>query len=204
MPLFSSASRCSTLRVRSTALVTAAAPSRALSRAQNDVSAALYANESTIGAALKSSGVPRANVFLISKLPPESMGGQATAAAFHATLEALQSEYLDLYLIHSPGRSRAVRIETWRAMLELHHSGACRAIGVANYEVHHLEEIESEFGMALLPHVNQCEYHPLYAHPSSISLSALSNARAPCPLPLPPAPAQISAAVCFAHAGLGY
>ena len=123
--------------------------------------ASLYGNEATIGEAIRSSGLPREDIFVATKLWNTDQGYETALAAFDASLERLGLEQIDLYLIHWPW-PRRVR-ETWRAMEELLASGRTRAIGVCNYLPHHLHELASFANV--LPAVNQFEFHPRLQQP---------------------------------------
>src|SRR5690606_37426469 len=100
--------------------------------------AAAYYNEKEIGKALKSSPVPREEIFITTKLDNFDHGYKNTLNAFDRSLKELDSEYIDLYLIHWPMRQR---LESWKAMIELMEKGKCRAIGVSNYMIRHLKEL---------------------------------------------------------------
>lgn len=117
--------------------------------------AAFYGNEIGVGKGIKESGVKREDIFLVTKLWNDDHGYDKTMEALNKSLERLQVEYLDLYLIHWPTKLNA---ETWRAFEELYESGKVKAIGVCNFKVGHLEELkESE---KIMPMVNQVEVHP--------------------------------------------
>ncbi|CAO3683848.1 unnamed protein product [Umbelopsis ramanniana] len=131
--------------------------------------AGIYRNEVAIGNALKDLSC-REDIFLTSKLSPHFQGYEEALKAYQKSLDDLQVSYLDLYLIHWPGKSgqkvdnpnnKSARDGSWKALVELYENGKVRAIGLSNYTVRHLEEIESS-GM-MLPHVVQNEYHPLLA-----------------------------------------
>lgn len=115
-----------------------------------------YGNEREVGAALRQSGVPREEVFITSKLENDDHGYANTFEACARSLENLGTDYLDLYLIHWP--VPGLRGETWRAMEQLHADGRCRAVGVSNYTIRHLDELLAT--SALVPAVNQVEFHP--------------------------------------------
>jgi diketogulonate reductase-like aldo/keto reductase len=117
--------------------------------------ASLYGNEAGIGAAITSSGIPRADLFLTSKVWNDEQGYTGTLAAFARSLERLGTDYLDLYLVHWP---RAESLDTWRAMERLLDEGAARAIGVCNHLEHHLGELMRVAHVQ--PMVNQYEFHP--------------------------------------------
>ncbi len=117
--------------------------------------AAVYQNEEGVGQAIKESGVPREEIFLTSKVWNSDQGYESTLKAFETSLKKLQTDYLDLYLIHWP---KALNRETWRALEELYRQGRIRAIGVSNFKEHHLEDLLEV--ATVVPTVNQVEYHP--------------------------------------------
>ena len=126
--------------------------------------AAIYGNEKEVGLGIKESNVDRKNLFITSKLWNDVRGYQETIDAFNKTLNDLQLDYLDLYLIHWP---RPVKyhdnyieknIESWKAMEDLYKQGKIKAIGVSNFKVHHMEEIMKN--CEIKPMVNQIEFHP--------------------------------------------
>jgi len=117
--------------------------------------AAAYYNESEIGKAIKSSSVPREEIFITTKLDNSDHGYQKTLKAFDESLKKLNCDYIDLYLIHWPERKRN---ESWKAMEELLKEDKCRAIGVCNFTAHHLEELREN--SSVIPAVNQIEFNP--------------------------------------------
>lgn len=123
--------------------------------------ASMYGNEKEVGAAIARSGVPRAELRVVSKLKPDDMGYDATLAACAESLAELGLSYLDVYLVHAPGGSRTKRLDTWRAMEVLLASGKCRAIGVSNYMQRHLRELENHASLSVTPHVIQSEFSPV-------------------------------------------
>ena len=123
--------------------------------------AAIYENERGVGNAIKASGVPRKEIFITSKVWNTDQGYQSTLDAFDVSLEKLQTDYLDLYLIHWPKGQRSV--ETWKAMEELYEKGRVRAIGVSNFLEHHLDDILPH--CKIVPAVNQVEFHPMLIQP---------------------------------------
>lgn len=115
-----------------------------------------------------SSCLCRSDLFLTSKLQPKDHGYEKAKQAIQSSLEKLQTDYLDLYLIHWPGvaglspvdkRNKLLREGSWKALEEAYQQGLLRAIGVSNYSLHHLQEMESY--ACVMPMVNQIEIHPL-------------------------------------------
>ncbi|MEZ4809896.1 MAG: aldo/keto reductase [Allomuricauda sp.] len=118
--------------------------------------AAIYNNEQGVGIGIKESTVDRKDIFLVSKVWNTDQGYDSTLRAFDASLERLDTEYLDLYLIHWPKGDRSK--ETWRALERLYKEKRVRAIGVSNFLKHHIEDL---LGSAeIVPMVNQMEFHP--------------------------------------------
>lgn len=118
--------------------------------------AAFYKNEESVGKAMKESGVPREELFITTKVWNTDQGYDSTLAAFHESLKKLDLEYIDLYLIHWPVKEKYK--ETWKALETLYKEGKARAIGVCNFQIHHLEDLLSE--AEIVPMVNQVECHP--------------------------------------------
>ena len=141
-----------------------------------------YLNEPGIGRAMKASSVPREEIFIVSKvgsggdsLPGATLGYNDTLAQVQPMLDALQTDYVDLLLVHWPGPPgnssdpacqgkpqtyRACRQSTWKAMEEIFKSGKTKAIGVSNFEKNHLEDIIVM--NSTLPALNQVEFHPYW------------------------------------------
>ncbi len=125
--------------------------------------AAIYRNETSVGEAIKSTDIPRKEIFVTSKVWNKCRGYDMVMSAFERTMGKLGLDYLDLYLIHWPAVEKQyenwkeVNLDTWRAMTELYKSGRIKAIGVSNFKIHHLAPLmECE----VAPMVNQVEYHP--------------------------------------------
>jgi methylglyoxal/glyoxal reductase len=118
--------------------------------------ASIYHNEKGVAKGIKASGIPREELFLSSKIANDQQGYHSTFKAFQRSLDWLQTDYLDLYLIHWP--QGEVSVETWLAMEELYKKGKIRAIGVSNFWVHHLEYFLPKINV--VPAVNQVEFHP--------------------------------------------
>lgn len=123
--------------------------------------AAIYQNETGVGKAIKESGIPREEIFLTSKVWNTDQGYKTTLEAFEKSLEKLQTNYLDLYLIHWPKGLRSV--ESWKALEEIYEKGRVKAIGISNFLVHHLEDFLPE--CKIMPAVNQVEFHPELIQP---------------------------------------
>ena len=124
--------------------------------------ASLYGNERGIGEAIAASGVPREDIFLTTKVWNDEQGFNETLAACERSLERLGTDYVDLYLVHWPIRSKMH--DTWRAMEDLRESGVVRAIGVCNHLPHHLQALLDLAHIA--PAVDQVEFHPWLQQPS--------------------------------------
>ena len=122
-----------------------------------------YDNEAGVGQALKTSGLPRDEVFVTSKLPNQDQGHDATLASFDATMADLGLEELDLYLIHWPAPSKGLAVETWKALVALQEQGRIRSIGTSNFRIEDIERLEAETGV--LPVLNQIELHPYFTQP---------------------------------------
>ncbi len=117
--------------------------------------ATVYGNEAEVGRALRGSGLPRQDVFLTTKLPPGSTGRERETLA--ASLRALGTDYVDLWLVHWPPGDRA-RPQTWRELLAIRDQGLARAVGVSNYSTSQLDELIDATGQA--PAVNQIPWSP--------------------------------------------
>lgn len=117
--------------------------------------ASAYLNERAVGRAIRRSGVPREELFITTKLWVQDAGYESTKRAFAKSLERLQLDYFDLYLIHQPFGDV---YGSWRAMEELYREGAVRAIGVSNFQPDRLVDLILHNEVA--PAVNQVETHP--------------------------------------------
>jgi 2,5-diketo-D-gluconate reductase A len=121
--------------------------------------AAAYRNERGVAAGIAASGVPRSEIFITTKLWNSEQGLESTLAAFDKSIEALDTETVDLYLIHWPVPARDLFLDTWRAFERIHAEGGARSIGVSNFRVADLERLATE--AETQPTVNQIELHPL-------------------------------------------
>jgi diketogulonate reductase-like aldo/keto reductase len=118
--------------------------------------AAVYGNEGEVGRALADSGVPRDDVFVTTKCPPNRAGRELDT--LRQSLAKLQTDHVDLWLIHWPGAA-AANVGIWRAFAEARESGLARDVGVSNFDVALIDEVTEATGVA--PAVNQIEWSPL-------------------------------------------
>ena len=119
--------------------------------------AASYRNEKAVGNAIKKSGIPREDLFITTKLWVQDAGYEKTKGAFQKSLDLLQLDYLDLYLIHQPFGDV---YGSWKAMQELYKVGKIKAIGVANFQPDRVIDLTVNSGFT--PAVNQIETHPFH------------------------------------------
>ncbi|MED4795470.1 aldo/keto reductase [Priestia megaterium] len=132
--------------------------------------AASYQNEKEVGRAIKRSGVPREDLFITTKLWVQDTGYEKTKSAFTKSLERLQLDYIDLYLIHQPFGDI---YGSWRAMEELYREGKIKAIGVSNFYPDRLVDLITH--NEIVPAVNQVETHPFYQQVESAQLMKENN-----------------------------
>jgi len=118
--------------------------------------AAVYQNEEGVGRAIKECGVPREELFITTKVWNADQGYESTLKAFETSRKKLGLEYVDLYLVHWPVKGKYK--ETWKALEKLYKEGWVRAIGVSNFQVHHLKDVMED--CEVKPMVNQVEFHP--------------------------------------------
>ncbi|WP_293928551.1 aldo/keto reductase [Metasolibacillus sp.] len=122
--------------------------------------AAIYENEKAVGegilAGIKEVGITREDLFVTSKVWNADQGYETTLAAYEESLNKLGLDYLDLYLVHWPVESKYK--ETWRALETLYKENRVRAIGVSNFQIHHLQDVMRD--AEIKPMINQVEYHP--------------------------------------------
>jgi methylglyoxal/glyoxal reductase len=145
----------------------------------------IYYNETEVGNAIRQSGIKREEIFVTTKLWNDDQGNQSALNAFQESLNKLQMDYVDLYLIHWPFKgwgstkinSITNRRESWKALEEIYNSGRAKAIGVANYSIEYLEEMKTYAN--ILPMLNQIEFHPFwfrkdlmdYCHKNNIAVT---------------------------------
>ncbi|KTD84046.1 aldo/keto reductase [Paenibacillus etheri] len=131
--------------------------------------AAIYQNETGVGQAIKEAlqdnNLSREELFVTSKVWTADMGYEETIAAYETSLAKLGLEYLDLYLIHWPVKGKYK--ETWRALEALYKEGRVKAIGVSNFQIHHLEDVMKD--AEIKPMVNQVELHPYLSQQELLS-----------------------------------
>jgi 2,5-diketo-D-gluconate reductase A len=121
--------------------------------------AAAYGNEAAVGRAIAASGVPRAEIFVTTKLATENQGFKSSRDACEASVERLGLDYVDLYLIHWPAGDPGKYVDSWGGMMKAREVGHTRSIGVANFTPEDLSNvIDLSF---FVPAVNQIELHPL-------------------------------------------
>lgn len=120
--------------------------------------AAIYGNERGVGEGVRSSGVPREELFITTKLWNDDHGWDSAVRAAEESLRRLRMDYVDLYLIHWPVPARNRYVESWRALIGMRERGLARSIGVSNFHENHLDAIIAATGVT--PAVNQIELHP--------------------------------------------
>lgn len=122
--------------------------------------AAIYENEAGVGQGiregLQEAGISREDLFVTSKVWNADLGYESTLAAYETSLQKLGLDYLDLYLIHWPVEGKFK--DAWRALETLYKAGKVKAIGVSNFQIHHLEELMKD--AEIKPMINQVEFHP--------------------------------------------
>ncbi len=126
--------------------------------------AALYGNEIGVGKAVNDSSVDRSEIFVTSKVWNTDQGYDTTLKAFDKSMERLNLDYLDLYLVHWP--KKGLYKDTWKALEKLYAEGRVKAIGVSNFLQHHLEDLMGS--SEIVPMVNQMEFSPRLVQQSLI------------------------------------
>ncbi|MCP2163009.1 Aldo/keto reductase [Williamsia serinedens] len=126
--------------------------------------AAAYGNEKAVGRAIASSGLPREDVVVTTKLGNSEHGYGTALRACDRSLDELGLDHIDLYLIHWPMPSVNKYVETWRALIDLREQGRVRAIGVSNFKPAHIDRLVAETGVT--PAVNQIELNPYTNRPA--------------------------------------
>lgn len=134
--------------------------------------ARVYGNEASVGKAIRQSSIPRDEIFLTTKLWNEDHGYTQARKALEKSLRTLQTDYVDLFLIHWPVAGK--RMESWRALEDMMEEGLCRSIGVSNYMKRHLAELL--MNCKIKPAVNQIEMHPfIYGYREDLVMFCRKN-----------------------------
>ena len=124
-----------------------------------------YGNEHEVGDAIRESGIPREDVFVVTKLrQPHANSHEETLERCQESLENLGLDYMDLYLVHAPPKDLSARAPVWHGMEECLSSGWTRSVGVSNYGAHHLDAMVSY--ATIMPSVNQIEISPWLQRPA--------------------------------------
>jgi diketogulonate reductase-like aldo/keto reductase len=118
--------------------------------------ARLYGNEREVGEAVRTSAIPRKDIFVTTKLWNTDHGFNKAIEAFESSLDIMGLDYIDLYLIHWPVPKH--RLDSWKALESLLETEKVKSIGVSNYMISHLEELLEQCD--IVPVINQIEYHP--------------------------------------------
>ena len=126
--------------------------------------ASAYENEAGVGRAIRDSGVAREDIFLTTKVWNADQGRDQTERAIDASLDRLQMDYVDLYLVHWPVENKIH--ETWRAMEKIYDDGRAKTIGVSNFLQEHLRELLNDSQTP--PMINQIEFHPHLQQPELV------------------------------------
>ena len=119
--------------------------------------AQMYHNEESIGQAIKDSKIDRKEIFITTKQQGHS-STEKMEKAFYESLDKLQTDYVDLYLIHWPNHDYQINLQTWRLFEKLYEAGKIKAIGVSNFNIHHMNELLKD--AKIKPAINQVELHP--------------------------------------------
>ena len=141
--------------------------------------ASYYETEEYVAEAIRRSGLPREEFFIATKLWKEEMGYEEALAAFERSAKRLNTDYIDLYLIHWPKPTpdckdwKQLDIDTWRALEKLYKEGKVRAIGVSNFLPHHLDNILEN--CEIKPMVDQIEYHAGYTQEATVQYCKQHN-----------------------------
>ncbi|MFI1744050.1 aldo/keto reductase [Thalassobellus sediminis] len=127
--------------------------------------ASVYGNEIGVGKAIRDSGIKREEIFLTTKVWNDDQRKKRTLEAFQESLDRLDTDYVDLYLVHWPVKD--FYIETWKVMEQIYNSGRAKSIGVSNFLINHLKDILGN--CKIVPSVNQVEFHPFLFQPELLN-----------------------------------
>ena len=122
--------------------------------------AEMYGNEREVAEGIRDSGIDRADIFVTSKLNNGFHAPDRALTAFARSLDVMKFDYLDLFLIHWPLPAVGDFVETWKTLEKIYASGQVKAIGVSNFQPHHIERLGRE--CKVVPAVNQIEIHPYF------------------------------------------
>jgi diketogulonate reductase-like aldo/keto reductase len=143
---------------------TADVTTRALQAGYRHVdTASAYGNEAGVGQAVRAAGLDREEVFITTKCFNDQQGHEQAWRALRESLDRLELDYVDLYLIHWPVPSQGLFVDTWKAFIQMQEEGLTRSIGVSNFQPAHLRQIVEQTGVT--PVVNQIELHPRFQQP---------------------------------------
>lgn len=133
--------------------------------------ATIYGNEQGVGRAVRECGIPREEIFITTKVWNDDQRNNRTMQTFEESLERLQMDYVDLYLLHWPVKDCYQK--SWRVLEEIYQSGRAKAIGVSNFMISHLEVLLSD--CQIVPSVNQIEFHPCLVQPDLLKFCQSNN-----------------------------
>jgi diketogulonate reductase-like aldo/keto reductase len=133
--------------------------------------AAVYNNEQDVGSGIAASGVPRDEIFLVTKVWNDDQGYDKTLRAFDVSAKKLRTEMIDLYLVHWPVKE--LRKETWKALIRLYEEKRCRAIGISNFNTRHLSDLLAD--SPIVPAANQIEISPFLQRPELVKMCRQSG-----------------------------
>ncbi len=133
--------------------------------------ASIYRNEASVGEVIRTSGIPRDEIFLTTKVWNQDQRTDHVEEAFETSLSLLGLDYVDLYLVHWPVQDHYKA--TWRVMETIYESGRAKAIGVSNFMIHHLQDLLED--ARIVPMVNQIEFHPYLQQPDLVEYCQQHN-----------------------------
>jgi 2,5-diketo-D-gluconate reductase A len=123
----------------------------------------IYHNETEVGQGIAQCGVPRSELFVATKVWNNRHGHDITKSAFQESLDRMQLDYVDLYLIHWPVPKQKQYQQAWEALIQMRDEGRAKSIGVCNFQISHLQQLLD--GTGVMPAVNQIELHPHFQQP---------------------------------------
>ncbi|OCT52798.1 Prostaglandin F synthase [Cladophialophora carrionii] len=120
----------------------------------------IYGTEKDVGEAIRASGIPRSKLFIASKLWDPDFTRDGALQGVKQSLDAMQLDYLDLFLLHNPRGGAGRRRDAWLGLQDAVQAGLVRSIGVSNWSIKHLEQLAQGEGVKIVPACNQIEFHP--------------------------------------------